>query len=180
MANEAGISLPCARSIFESNISRAQEDCITRLDPSKGHLLEILCNDAIEKAAERFKDILSGTGPVMPSAPLATGRSGDHALATPEEADPEVPKAIKAIKLQHDLLVLFDQDGHDHLLAHFDAQPNSEADFQRFKDLRDNTVSSKWFWTVDPRFRLTLDPETFIAATRLRLGASSCNALQIL
>ena len=120
MANEAGINLRFARSIFESNITRAQEDCITRLDPSKGHLLEILCNDATEKAAERFKDILSGTGPVMPSAPLATGRSGDHVLATPKEADPEVPKAIKAIKLQHDLSVLFDHLGHDHLLVHFD------------------------------------------------------------
>ena len=129
MANEAGINLRFARAIFESNVTSAQEDCITRLDPSKGHLLEILCNDAIEKAAERFKDILSGTGPAVPSAPLAAGCSGDHVLATPKEADPEVPKAIKAIKLQHDLPVLFDQDGHDHLLAHFDAQPHSEGDF---------------------------------------------------
>ena len=95
MANEAGINLPFARTIFEeSDVTRAQEDCITRLEPSKGHLLEILCNDATEKAAERFKDILSGTGPAMPSAPLAAGRSGDHVVATPEEADPGVPEAI--------------------------------------------------------------------------------------
>ena len=95
------------------------------------------------------------------SAPVATGRSGDHVLTAPEEADPEVPRAIKAIKLQHDLSVLFDQDGHDHLLAHFDAQPNSEADFMRLKDLRDDNASSKWLWTVDPRFRLTLDSQNF-------------------
>ena len=105
-------------------------------------------------------------------SPHASSRSEDNVLATPEEIDPEVPKPIKAIKLQHDLSVLFDQDGHDHLLAHFDAQPNSEADFARLKDLRDETVSSKWLWTVDPRSRLTLDSESFIAATRLRLGAS--------
>ena len=99
MANEARINLPSARSIFESNVTRSQEDCITRLDPNTGHLLEILCNDAIEKAAERFKDMLSGTEPAVPSAPLAAGRSGDHVLATPEEAVPEVPKALQAIKL---------------------------------------------------------------------------------
>ena len=68
--------------------------------------------------------------------------------------------------------MLFDQDEHDQLLAHFDAQPNSEADFMRFKELRDETVSSKWLWTVDPRSRLTFDSEAFIAAIRLRLGAS--------
>ena len=83
-----------------------------------------------------------------------------------------MPRAIKAIKLQHDLSVLFDQDSHDHFLAHFEAQPNSEADFQRLKDLRDETVSSKWLWTVDPRSRFTVASDTFIAATRLRLGAS--------
>ena len=73
LASEAGIELPGACSIYESSVTRAQEDCIARLDPSKGHLLEIFCNDATEKAAERFKDILSGTGPAIPNSPTATG-----------------------------------------------------------------------------------------------------------
>ena len=77
MANEARINLPSARSIFESNVIHAQEECITRLDPNKGHLLGILCTDANEKAVERFKDILSGAKPALPNAPPATGRSGD-------------------------------------------------------------------------------------------------------
>ena len=171
LASDTGIKLPSACSICESNVTRAQKDFITRLDPRKGHLLEIFCNDAAEKAAERFNDILSGTGPAAPNSPVATGRSGDHVLITPEETDPEIPRAVKPIKLQHDLSVLFDQDGHDHLTADFKAQLNSGCDFQRFKDLRDETVSSKWLWTVDPRSRLTLDSKAHIAATRLRLGA---------
>ena len=56
LASEAGVDLPGARPIYESNVIRAQEDCIARLDPRKGHLLEILCSDAVEKAAERFND----------------------------------------------------------------------------------------------------------------------------
>ena len=96
LANEAGINLPSARSIFESNVTRAQEDCITRLDPNQGHLLGILCNDATETAAERFNDILSGTEPALPDTPHAIGRSGDYVLATPDETDPEVPKAINS------------------------------------------------------------------------------------
>ena len=78
LANEAGIELPSARSIYESSVMRAQENCIAWLDPSKGHLIEILCNDATEKVAERLKDILSGTGPATPSAPVATGRFGER------------------------------------------------------------------------------------------------------
>jgi hypothetical protein len=172
LANEAGINLPSAQHIYESNVLRAREDCIARLDPGKGRLLVLMCDDAIEKAADRFKDILSGAESTPHDSSHASSRSEDYMLAILEEIDPEVPKPIKAIRLQHDLSVLFDQDGHDHLLAHFDAQPNSEADFMRLKDLRDETVSSKWLWTVDPRSRLTLDSEAFIAATRLRFGAS--------
>ena len=124
LAAEVGIDLLSARSI-----TRAREDCLTRLDPSKGHFLKILCNDAGEKVAERFKDILSGTGPAYASTPVATGRSEDSVLATPEESDPEIPRAMKPIKLQHNFSVLFGQDGHDHFTAHFVVQPNSECEF---------------------------------------------------
>ena len=57
LASEAGISLPSAQHIFESNVMRAREDCITRLDHDKGRLLVLICDDATEKATDRFKDI---------------------------------------------------------------------------------------------------------------------------
>ena len=142
-----------------------------RLDPKKGHLIAILCSDAVEKDAERCNDILAGVQPNLPETPVAIGRSGDRFISAPEEADPEILRAIKPIKLQHDLSILFDQDGHDHLLVHFEAQPNSDCDYRRFKDIRHKTVSSKWLWSVDLRFPLTLDPESYIAAARLRFGA---------
>ena len=75
LASEVGINLPLAQPIYESKVTGAREDCITRLDPSKGQLLVVLCNDAIEKAADRFKDILSGTESVLPDMSQATGRS---------------------------------------------------------------------------------------------------------
>ena len=142
LASEAGISLPSAQHIFESNVMRAREDCITRLDHDKGRLLVLICDDAIEKATDRFKDILAGAEPKSHDSQHTSSRFEDTVLATPEETDPEVPKPLKAIKLQHDLSVLFDQDGLGDLLAHFDAQPNSEADLARLQDLRDDTVSS--------------------------------------
>ena len=145
---------------------------MARPDHRKVHLMEILCRDAAEKAAERFNDILSSAGAATPTTPVATGRSGDHISTTPEDTDPEIPRAIKPIKRQHDPSVLFDQDGHDHLTAHFEAQPNSKCDHQRLNDFQDETVSSKWVCTVDPRSRFTFDSEAYIGAIRLRLGAS--------
>ena len=172
LANEAGINLPSAQHIFESDVMRAREDCIARLDPDKARLLVLICDDATEKATDRFKDILSGVKPKSRDSQHTGSRSDDNILATPEETDPEVPKPIKAIELQHDLSILFDQYRLGDLLAHFDAQPNSGPEVARVQDLRDETVSSKWLWTVDPRSRLTLGSESFIAATRLRLCSS--------
>ena len=76
--SEAGIDLPGARPVYESNVIRAQEDCIARLDPSKEHLLEILCSDAAEKAAERFNGILSGIGPAHQILMLQPGALANH------------------------------------------------------------------------------------------------------
>ena len=171
LASEAGIDLPGAAAIYDSSAKRPPKDCLVPLDPSKGHLLEILCSDAAEKAAERFNDILAGVQPNLPETPAVTGRSGDRVISAPEGADPEIIRAIKPIKLHHDLSILFDRDGLGHLLVHFVAQPKSDCDYQRLKDMRHKTVSSKWLWSVDSRSPLTLDPEFDMAATRLRLGA---------
>ena len=172
LASESGIHLPSAQHIFEAAVSRAQEDCISRLDDEKGRIIGLVCGDATLKAQDRFIKILSGTEQQPHHSQPDGSRSDDPVLTAPEHADPEIIRSIKPIKLQHDLSVLFDQDGLGNLMSHFETQPGGEADLARLQDLKDDTVSSKWLWTVDPRSRLTLESESFIAATRLRLGAS--------
>ena len=65
----------------------------------------------------------------------------------------------------------FDRDGHDRLLTYFETQPDGACDYNRFKDIRHAICSSKWLCSVDPRSHLTLEPEAYISATRLRLRA---------
>ena len=172
LASESGIHLPSARRIFETAVFRAQEDCCSRLDDEKARIVAHVCGDATLKAQDRFMKILSGTEQQPPFSQHDGSGSHDPVLTAPEHADPEIIRSLKPIKLQHDLSILFDQEGLGNLIAHFEAQPGGEPDLARLRDLKDDTVSSKWLWTVDPRSRLTLKSESFIAATRLRLGAS--------
>ena len=72
LANEAGINLPAAQHTYESNVLRAREDCIARLDPGKGRLLVLICDDATENATDRFKDILSGAESMSHHSPHAS------------------------------------------------------------------------------------------------------------
>ena len=51
---------------YDTNITRAQEDCLARLDPAKAPLLEILCSNAADTSVERFNAILAGVRHKVP------------------------------------------------------------------------------------------------------------------
>ena len=67
LAREAGVDLPGAMLTCDTNITRAQEDCLAPLDPAKAPLLEILCSNAADTSVERFNDILAGVRPNPPN-----------------------------------------------------------------------------------------------------------------
>lgn len=58
-----------------------------------------------------------------------------------------------------------------HALEEHFAAAGSTADTLRLRDLRDPTVSSDWMWTLDPRQEDSVEPASYVAALRLRLGA---------
>ena len=43
---------------------------------------------------------------------------------------------------------------------------------QRLAELCDDTVNSEWLWALDPAQSSSLEPDAYVAAVRLRLGAS--------
>ena len=55
LASEAGIDLPGAAAIYDSNAKRPPKDCLVPLDPRTGHLLEILCSDASEQSCRTLQ-----------------------------------------------------------------------------------------------------------------------------
>ena len=172
LAAEAGIVLPTAMDVFDSCITRATEECTRRLSPEAAQCVPLLCDDATVRAGENFQKILDGSEQAPEPRSQPESDRHDPVLAAPERDDPEIVRALKPIRLQHDLSVLFDKEGSGSLYAHFEAVPGGEQDCTRLLELSDDTVSSKWLWTVDPHSPLTLSPEHFIAAVRLRLGAS--------
>ena len=172
LAAEAGVDLPKALAVFDSNIVRATEECCTRLDVEKARCIPLFCSDAAGLADDNFQKILAGSEQPQESRLQTSDSWHDPVLTAPERDDPEIVRSLKPVRLQHHLSVLIDQEGIGDLFAHFEAAPGGEPDCARLSDLKDNTVSSKWLWTVDPHSHLTVSSESYIAAVRLRLGAS--------
>ena len=75
------------------------------------------------------------------------------------------------MQLQHLLAGLVDRDGLDKLKADFSANEASRGEVERLADLQDATCSSDWLWSLDPQSAATLEPDAYVAVTRLRMGA---------
>lgn len=78
-----------------------------------------------------------------------------------EDSEHPASAAARKLQLQHALAGLVDRDFCDKL----------SANSLRLKELQDDTVSSDWLWALDPRADTVLEPDAYVAAARLRLGA---------
>ena len=55
-------------------------------------------------------------------------------------------------------------------------EQRQEADAQRLQDLADPTASSEWLWALSPAEPAHLEPDAYVPAVRLRLGAGFADA----
>ena len=78
---------------------RAKEDCVIRLSTAKAPFIDILCDQSVEAAIERFDNIFVGYRPHPAGRPVATGHVGDRLIVSPEEADPEIPSTLRYMLL---------------------------------------------------------------------------------
>ena len=77
LARAASVDLPGAMLTYDTHITRAPEDCLTRLDPAKALIIEILFSNAATTSVQGFNDMMAGVQPNPPDTPGATCRFGD-------------------------------------------------------------------------------------------------------
>ena len=73
----------------------------------------------------------------------AIKRYDDCAISATEGTEPEILKVMKPMNLHHDILIVIDQNNHDHWFRYFMAKPHSDCEYQRFNNMRHKLVSSK-------------------------------------
>ena len=73
------------------------------------------------------------------------------------------------MNLHHDMLIVIDQNNHDHWFWYFMAKPHSDCEYQRFNNMRHKLVSSKWIQFVNSRFSFALF-DTVVTRLRFEFG----------
>ena len=169
---EAGVVLDRLLARFDSKVRHAKQLFQAQLSDNRAARVDSICERSAAMADERLTAIAAGIQG-LPGAPVSAGLSGERLLAEPGGEDPELPRpgATKALQLQHVLAGLVDRDGLDKLTASFSASTAPRGHKERLQELQDSTCSSDWLWSLDPQSAATLEPDAYVAAARLRLGA---------
>ncbi|CAE8601449.1 unnamed protein product [Polarella glacialis] len=168
------VHVPNAMQHYDSQTDLALQQFKGRLSENRAARAQEMCERASEMAQQRLAAILSG-GQLRPTgAPVGAGQAGGHLLAEEGAEDPEHPVsncAGQPLQLQHALAGLVDRDGLDAMVSAL-TDGGRDSDVRRLTELRHETVSSEWLWALDPRAPASLEPDAYVAAVRLRLGAS--------
>ena len=169
MAN-AGVAVPGAMALYDAQTAAAAERVGSGLSAVRGELAGTFCQTASEAAQRQFEAIRRGERLEQPGAPVGAGRAADHLLGGERGSeDPEHPAsgAARRPRLQRLLATLVDKQ---HLEA-LNASPEDTPDSQRLADVAHETSSAEWLWALDPAQPESLEPDAYVPAVRMRLGA---------
>ena len=169
MASE-GVDVPGAMELYDEQANEAMQRVIARLSPARGAQVARLCADALATAEARLAAIEAGRALTAPGAPVGDGHAGAQLLGELGAEDPQHPAAAQQDRLQHSLAKLIDEDQLDRL-ARAMTEQNRDSDVRRLRELQDSTVSHEWLWALAPHAAGAIEPDAYIAAVRLRLGA---------
>ena len=168
----AGVVVPDAMQAYDAELAAALDAFCERLSPARAASAREACEAAAAGAAHLLQRLLAGRGVEGAAGEDAEPAEGPQLLREAGAEDDEHPLAGGRRRLQRSLAHLCDQGLLDHLAAaHARAGPEGEAHARRLVELRDETSSSAWLWGLDPRDGHSLEPDKYVAAVRLRLGA---------
>ena len=164
-----GVGTPGLMELYDSQVENALRRLEAQLTPGRAERARGFCERAAEVAIKQLDSIEAGGRLSVAGAPVGVGQAGSLLLGELGAEDSEHPASAAASRprLQRALAGLVDRDCLDALAAGLDSQ----SDLRRLKELRDDTVSSEWLWALDPRAPAALEPDAYVAAVRLRLGA---------
>ena len=167
----AGVHGPGATELYDTQTEAALGAVLTELSPTRAEIRKGLCANAASAAAARFVALGRGDRAASSSPPVGGVQAADFLLGGLGAKDPEHPAAPEARRprLQRTLSVLLDQQRSQMLQEELSVLASPAA--QRLAELSDDTVNSEWLWAFDPAQPSSVEPDAYVAAVRLRLGA---------
>ena len=176
---DEGLPAEAVRAVYDSQLAAARLKLAESLSPERRERLSTTLDDGTRAAQERFDAMLNGRD-ISASTDENGGVSGLPRGGVVDEAgtdDPEHARTRSVPRLQRQIAAIIDNQRAAVFIA--SAQGDGRYhDMRRLQDLSDESVSHDWLWSLAPTSRHTLEPDVYVDAVRLRLGAAQSSAEQ--
>ena len=173
----SGIHTEGAMERFDAQVQQSIERFLARLDSPRRSAASHLCTEGAQSAIDRFDAMMNGREGNTSGAPVGNGHAASRLVAEAGIDDNEHPiHEGRPLRLQHHLAKLLDEHNVD-TLSHYFAHHGQQYDIDRIKELRDDSVSHAWLWSLDDSPN-DADSHEFTTAVRLRLGAQHADDAQ--
>jgi hypothetical protein len=170
-----GLPTEAARSIFAAQLAAARASLDAQLSESGRERVASILDDGDRRARERFTTILEGRGPETRCDDADEDEADEVARGSVVAGvgfdDPEHAGARCVPRLQSRLARVIDAERADAYSRLADAD-GRDHDARRVRDLSDGSINHEWLASLAPSSRHTLEPDVYVDAVRLRLGAA--------
>jgi len=143
------------------------------LSPAAAATFDGLLRDSLARSHARLEAMLSSKDFVEPEgAEDDVPSAGGGLVGEAGAEDPEHERTVSVPRLQRRMAAVLDAERA--LALRTDAiREGRMHDVRRVSDLASPTVSNEWLWSLAGSSRHTLEPDVFVDACRLRLGANT-------
>ena len=166
-----GVPVDAARACYDAQLATARAKLEASLDPERRGRLGAILAEGGRMAQERFDAMLSGRGAAHGLEDDADDAPQGGVVGEAGSDDPGHVRTRAVPRLQRRIAGLVDAQRSNTLQAAAVAEAR-EHDERRVRDLCDASVSHDWRYSLAPTSRHTLEPDVYVDAVRLRLGAA--------
>ena len=171
-----GIPTEGARGIYASQLAAARVRLDAQLSEPRRRQVAAVLEDGDRRARERFTATLEGRAAEAEEGdPDEDGVPRGGVVAGAGFDDPEHAGARCVPRLQRRLAQVLDEERADVCARAAEADGRGH-DARRVRDLSDSSVNHEWLSSLAPSSRHPLEPDAFVDAVRLRLGAAEADA----
>ena len=168
---ESGVGITGCMDRYDAQIEDALAEFLSGLPPGRAVEVRMCCEEAAAKAEGRLNAFTQGRREEPPGAPVGNRHAGAQLLPEAGTEDHEHPLNSCQTRLQARLARIVDAEALNEVSEALSRAERWEH-VRRIRELRDDTVSHDWLWAIGPGEGGCIEPDEYVTAVRLRLGAN--------
>ena len=168
---EPGVGITGCMDRYDAQVEDALAEFLSGLPPGRADEVRMCREDAAAKAEGRLNAFTQGRCEEPPGAPVSSRHAGTQLLPEAGTEEQEHSPNTCQMSLQARLARIVDVEAPNGVSEALSRAERREH-VRCIRELRDDTVSHDWLWAIGTGEGGCIEPDGYVTAVRLRLGAN--------